>query len=128
MKNMSRGDHSKLSRRTLLVAGATSLAMPGLSLAQARDKIRIGVPTKTYWPTIICETAIRQKLFQKAGVDAELTIYRGGAEGFEAIAAGAADLILNSSSSVAGGRERGAASSGASIVRSRPFFGSARRR
>jgi NitT/TauT family transport system substrate-binding protein len=107
MKNMSRGDHSKLSRRTLLVAGAASLAMPGLSLAQARDKIRIGVPTKTYWPTIICETAIRQKLFQKAGVDAELTIYRGGAEGFEAIAAGAADLILNSSSSVAGGLKKG---------------------
>jgi NitT/TauT family transport system substrate-binding protein len=104
---MSRGDHSKLSRRTLLVAGAASLAMPGLSLAQARDKIRIGVPTKTYWPTIICETAIRQKLFQKAGVDAELTIYRGGAEGFEAIAAGAADLILNSSSSVAGGLKKG---------------------
>ena len=39
-----------------------------------------------------CETAIRQKLFEKEGIKAELTIYRSGAEGFEAIAAGAADL------------------------------------
>jgi NitT/TauT family transport system substrate-binding protein len=65
------------------------------------------VPTKTYWPTIIAETAIRQKLFDKEGVKAELTIYRSGAEGFEALAAGAADLILNSSSSVAAGLKRG---------------------
>ena len=54
--------------------------------------VRIGVPTKTYWPTIIAESAIRQKLFEKEGIKAELTIYRSGAEGFEAIAAGAADL------------------------------------
>jgi NitT/TauT family transport system substrate-binding protein len=81
--------------------------MPHVSLAQAADVVRIGVPTKTYWPTIICETAIRQKLFEKEGVKAQLTIYRSGAEGFEAIAAGAADLILNSSSSVAGGLRKG---------------------
>ena len=36
-----------------------------------------------------------------------MTIYRSGAEGFEAIAAGATDLILNSSSSVAGGLLKG---------------------
>src|SRR5918997_366215 len=51
--------------------------------------------------------AIRQKLFEKEGINAELTIYRGGAEGFEAIAAGAADLIYNSSSSVAAGLKKG---------------------
>jgi NitT/TauT family transport system substrate-binding protein len=80
---------------------------PRLALAQGGGTIRIGVPTKTYWPTIICETAIRQKLFEKEGIKAELTIYRSGAEGFEAIAAGAADLVLNSSSSVAGGLKKG---------------------
>ena len=74
---------------------------------RASSGIRIGVPTKTYWPTIICETAIRQKLFEKEGIKAELTIYRSGAEGFEAIAAGAADLVLNSSSSVAAGLKKG---------------------
>jgi len=69
--------------------------------------VRIGVPTKTYFPTIIAETAIRQKLFDKEGVDCQLTIYRSGAEGFEALAAGAADLVYNSSSSVAAGLMKG---------------------
>jgi NitT/TauT family transport system substrate-binding protein len=69
--------------------------------------VRIGVPTKTYFPTIIAETALRQKLFDKEGIECQLTIYRSGAEGFEAIAAGAADLIYNSSSSVAAGLMKG---------------------
>jgi NitT/TauT family transport system substrate-binding protein len=94
-------------RRSMLLAGAAALCTPRIAFGQARETVRIGVPTKTYWPTIICETAIRQKLFEKEGVNAELTIYRSGAEGFEAIAAGAADLILNSSSSVAAGLNKG---------------------
>jgi NitT/TauT family transport system substrate-binding protein len=94
-------DSPDLVRRSLLVGGAAALAMPSIARAQAGNTIRIGVPTKTYWPTIIASPAIRQKLFEKEGIKAELTIYRSGAEGFEAIAAGAADLILNSSSSVA---------------------------
>jgi NitT/TauT family transport system substrate-binding protein len=102
-----RAEKPDLLRRSILVGGAASVCMPHVSLAQAADVVRIGVPTKTYWPTIICETAIRQKLFEKEGVKAQLTIYRSGAEGFEAIAAGAADLILNSSSSVAGGLRKG---------------------
>lgn len=96
----------KPSRRAVL-AGAAAVSLPRFAIGQTREKIRIGVPTKTYWPTIVCETSIRQKLFDKEGIDAELTIYRGGAEGFEAIAAGAADLILNSSSSVAAGLKKG---------------------
>jgi NitT/TauT family transport system substrate-binding protein len=100
-------DKPDLMRRALLAGGAASALAPRVALAQAGNTIRIGVPTKTYWPTIICETAIRQKLFDKEGIKAELTIYRSGAEGFEAIAAGAADLILNSSSSVAGGLMKG---------------------
>lgn len=96
-----------LLRRSVLVGGAATALMPRAAIAQGAGTIRIGVPTKTYWPTIICETAIRQKLFEKEGIKAELTIYRSGAEGFEAIAAGAADLVLNSSSSVAGGLRKG---------------------
>src|SRR5262245_1039455 len=93
------------SRRRLLgygAAGAAAIAMPNVARAQM-PVVRIGVPTKTYFPTIIAETAIRQKLFEKEGIKAELTIYRGGAEGFEALAAGAADIIQNSASSVAAG-------------------------
>jgi NitT/TauT family transport system substrate-binding protein len=96
----------KLSRRAALAAVAAT-GLPRFAIAQARQKIRVGVPTKTYWPTIVCETALRQKLFEKEGLDCELTIYRGGAEGFEAVAAGAADMILNSSSSVAAGLKKG---------------------
>jgi NitT/TauT family transport system substrate-binding protein len=81
--------------------------MPRIAFAQGGGKIRIGVPTKTYFPTIIVDTAIRQKLFEKEGIECELTVYRSGAEGFEAIAAGAADMIYNSSSSVAGGLRKG---------------------
>jgi NitT/TauT family transport system substrate-binding protein len=95
-------------RRVALLVGAGAL---GASLprrpAYAADRVRIGLPTKTYWPTIIAETAKRQKLFDKAGVDAELTIYRGGAEAFEALAAGAADLVLDTPALSATGVRKG---------------------
>ena len=97
------------SRRRLLgygAAGFAALGMPTIARAQAQV-VRIGLPTKTYYPTIIAETALRQKLFEKEGIKAELTIYRGGAEGYEAMAAGAADVILNSASSVAAGIKKG---------------------
>src|SRR6478735_1825257 len=96
----------KLSRRAAL-AGVAAVGLPRVAIGQARQKVRIGVPTKTYWPTIVCETALRQKLFDKEGVDCELTIYRGGAEGFEALAAGAADVIVHASSAVAVGLKKG---------------------
>ncbi len=76
-------------------------------MAQAMEKVRIGLPTKTYWPTTIAETAVRQKFFEKEGIAAELTIYRGGAETFEAMAAGAADVILDATSLAAAGRKKG---------------------
>jgi len=110
MARKPRNDTPDLQRRLILAggaAGAASLFLPRLAFAQGADTIRIGVPTKTYWPTIVAETAIRQKLFEKEGIKAELTIYRSGAEGFEALAAGAADIVLNSSSSVAAGLRKG---------------------
>jgi NitT/TauT family transport system substrate-binding protein len=97
------------SRRRVLgcgAAGIATLGMPSIVRAQAQT-VRIGLPTKTYYPTIIAETALRHKLFDKEGIKAELTIYRGGAEGYEALAAGAADVILNSASSVAAGIKKG---------------------
>lgn len=95
------------TRRAVVLGGTAALSFPAIVLGQAKPVIRVGVPTKTYFPTIIAETAIRQKLFDKEGVECQLTIYRSGAEGFEAIAAGAADLIYNSSSSVAAGLMKG---------------------
>jgi len=96
-----------ITRRHMLatMTSATLLTIPGV--ARAAEKVRIGLPTKTYWPTTIAQTAVQQKLFQKEGLDAELTIYRGGAEAFEAMAAGASDLILDACSLASAGRKKG---------------------
>ncbi|WP_024513838.1 ABC transporter substrate-binding protein [Bradyrhizobium sp. Tv2a-2] len=86
-----------LAAATILAASTTSRA----------ETIRVGLPTKTFWPTTVAETAVRQKLFEKEGITAELTIYRSGAEAFEGLAAGAADIILDPPSLVSAGRKKG---------------------
>jgi len=96
----------KTSRRNALVSAFASILLVGFTAAHS-ETIRIGLPTKTYWPTTIAETAVRQKLFEKEGITAELTVYRGGAEAFEAMAAGAADIILDPPSLVSAGRKKG---------------------
>jgi ABC-type nitrate/sulfonate/bicarbonate transport system substrate-binding protein len=75
--------------------------------AAPAETIRVGLPTKTFWPTTVAETAVRQKLFEKEGLTAELTIFRSGAETFEGMAAGAADIILDPPSLVSAGRKKG---------------------
>jgi len=96
-----------ITRRHILATIAAASVLSASAMAQAADTVRIGLPTKTYWPTTIAETAVRQKLFEKEGITAELTIYRGGAETFEAMAAGAADVILDATSLVSAGRTKG---------------------
>ncbi len=91
-------------RRALATLIATALLT---GPAVAADTIRVGLPTKTYWPTTIAETAVRQKLFEKEGIKAELTVYRSGAETFEGMAAGAADIVLDPPSLVSAGRKKG---------------------
>jgi len=95
-----------ISRRHALASliAVTVLAAPAAGYSEI---IRVGLPTKTYWPTTIAETAVRQKLFEKEGITAELTIYRSGAEAFEGLAAGAADIILDPPSLVSAGRKKG---------------------
>ena len=97
----------KITRRHILATITAATVLGASGIAQAADTVRIGLPTKTYWPTTIAETAVRQKLFEKEGIAAELTIYRGGAETFEAMAAGAADVILDATSLVSAGRKKG---------------------
>jgi ABC-type nitrate/sulfonate/bicarbonate transport system substrate-binding protein len=97
----------KITRRHILATITAAAVLGASGMAQAADTVRIGLPTKTYWPTTIAETAVRQKLFEKEGITAELTIYRGGAETFEAMAAGAADVILDATSLVSAGRKKG---------------------
>src|ERR1700749_1021801 len=84
-----------------------ALAALLIGSAANAETIRVGLPTKTYWPTTIAETAVKQTLFEKEGITAELTIYRSGAETFEGLAAGAADIILDPPSLVSAGRKKG---------------------
>src|SRR5947207_7300103 len=74
-----------VSRRHALASliAAALLAMPAAAHAET---IRVGLPTKTYWPTTVAETAVRQKLFEKEGITAELTIYRSGRDTYEGVA------------------------------------------
>ena len=83
------------------------LAAAVLTTSVQAETIRVGLPTKTFWPTTVAETAVRQKLFEKEGLTAELTIYRSSAETFEGMAAGAADIILDPPSLVSAGRKKG---------------------
>jgi NitT/TauT family transport system substrate-binding protein len=101
-----------LNRLSTTVAAAAvvfgfAAALAGASPAIAQEKVRVALPTKTYYPTIISETALRQGLFKKEGIEAELTVYRGGAEAFEAVAAGAADITVGSTAIVAAGIKKG---------------------
>ena len=96
----------KISRR-LVSTCLMALAVLASGAAARAETIRLGLPTKTYWPTTVAETAVRQKLFDKEGITAELTIYRSGAETFEGMAAGAADIILDPPSLVSAGRKKG---------------------
>ena len=93
------------SRRHALAALVAAMLLAAPALAHA-ETIRVGLPTKTFWPTTVAETAVRQGLFEKEGIAAELTIYRSGAEAFEGLAAGAADMILDPPSLVSAGRRK----------------------
>ena len=75
--------------------------------AGAQEVIKIGCPTKTYFPTILATVASEKGLFEKEGLKAEITIYRGGGETFEAITAGSADLGTVAVPLVATSRKRG---------------------
>ncbi|HMK80061.1 MAG TPA: ABC transporter substrate-binding protein [Xanthobacteraceae bacterium] len=102
------------SRRAVLTAGAlllvpsTSPRAAAQSTLARNTRVQIGVPTRAYWPTIVVEAALRNRLFEKEGIAAELTIYKGGAEELEGLAAAAADLVMITPLLVSIGRSKGA--------------------
>ncbi|MCF3933170.1 ABC transporter substrate-binding protein [Acuticoccus sp. M5D2P5] len=97
---------AKIRRAT---AGALGIAFVAFAAqgAAAQDSVEIGLATKTWYPSVIAEAALRQGLFEKQGVDATLTVYQSGAEAFTAMAAGAADVVSTAPNAVASGRPRG---------------------
>ena len=92
----------------LLIIVLAAGVVAGLSAeGAAQEVIRIGCPTKTYFPTILATVAKDKGLFEKEGLKPEITIYRGGGETFEAIAAGSADLGTVAVPLIATSRKRG---------------------
>ena len=98
---------SSEKRKTILTLSSLAAVSAIPSLAFANQKVRIGLATKTWWPSVICETAEAQGLFKKMGLAAELTVYRSGGECVEALAAGAADMIPGLISQVGTARKKG---------------------
>lgn len=96
-----------MKRLAVLLALVVALSAFAVSAADAQETIRIGCPTKTYFPTILATVAKEKGLFEKEGLKAEITIYRGGGETFEALAAGSADLGTVAVPLVATSRKRG---------------------
>lgn len=94
-----------IARLAVGLALGTLLSLP--AGAPAQEVIRIGCPTKTYFPTILATVAKEKGLFEKEGLRPEITIYRGGGETFEAIAANSADLGTVAVPLVATSRKRG---------------------
>jgi len=94
-----------MARLAVLLAFGAVFALPAGAAAQ--EVIRIGCPTKTYFPTILATVAKEKGLFEKEGLKPEITIYRGGGETFEAIAANSADLGPVAVPLVATSRKRG---------------------
>ena len=96
-----------MKKLVALHALAIVLSLGALSTANAQEVIKIGCPTKTYFPTILATVAKEKGLFEKEGLKPEITIYRGGGETFEAIAAGSADLGTVAVPLIATSRKRG---------------------
>lgn len=91
----------------LLPAVAAVASFTVSSVAHSAEQIRIALPTQGYWSTVVATAAQEKGLFEKHGVEAEITVFRSGADGFQALAAGAADLTLNSPTIVAQGQKKG---------------------
>jgi NitT/TauT family transport system substrate-binding protein len=84
-----------MERGHLLIGLAVAaLIVIGPSQGTAQEKVRIGLPTKGYTLNAPPHLAVELGYYKESGVVAEVTEYRGGGAAMEALAAGAADLIL----------------------------------
>ena len=90
-----------------LLACASATFVLASSAASAAENVRLAMSTQSWWPTTVAIAADRLKLFQKEGIHAEITVYKGGGPSFEALAANAADMNMNGAYLVALGRNKG---------------------
>jgi NitT/TauT family transport system substrate-binding protein len=72
---------------------AIVVTLAPLSGVQAQTTVRIGLAVPNYGPYAPVYAAEELGYYKENGIKAEITAYRGGAAGQEALAAGAADII-----------------------------------
>lgn len=79
----------------------------GATGAMAEEQITMGLAGQSYWPTIVAKVAESEGFFERAGVKADITVHKSGAEAFESLAAGIVELALASPAGVGRAREKG---------------------
>jgi NitT/TauT family transport system substrate-binding protein len=79
----------------------------GSAAALAQDSVRFAVPTAGYWSTVVANAAHEKGLFEENGVEDEIIVFRSGADAYQALAAGAADIALTTPNVVAKGQMTG---------------------
>lgn len=104
---MQHAKYLSKAARSVLFASATTAAMLASTAASAAEVVRIALPPQSWWPATVAVAAERLKLFDKEGIKAEITFYKGGGPSFEALAAGAADMNCNGAYLVALGQGKG---------------------
>jgi NitT/TauT family transport system substrate-binding protein len=79
-----------ISRRTMVAAGAATLARPQIARAQSLEKVRFcGVPTDDLAPVF---WALKQGMYAKAGLDVEFVVTPSGSAATTAIIAGTYEM------------------------------------
>ncbi len=80
-------------RRLAAQGAAVVIILASVAGAQAQTTVRIGLAVPNFGPYAPVHAAEDLGLYKANGVKPEITAYRGGAAGQEALAAGAADMI-----------------------------------
>src|SRR5262245_45406415 len=87
---------ASLSRRNLLAAAATSLALPWVSKARAADKLTLRLDYTASGLHAPFYLALKQGWFEKAGIDLYMEDGNGSSATVKLVGAGSFDLGLHS--------------------------------
>ena len=110
---------NKLRRGVAAGMLAALMALPG-SAAFALDKIRLGKAVPNSFAFAATEVGIEAKIFEKEGIEIEVTSFRGDAQMQQALAAGSLDVALGSGPGL-GFRAKGAPAIGVAAMYGPPI-------
>jgi NitT/TauT family transport system substrate-binding protein len=103
----------KITRRDITkiaLLGSAATVLDGLAapaIAQQKKLVRIGLPTRVYWTAVPVHLAKEKPFYEKAGLNAEITIFNTGTAAVEALVAGSLDFIAQGPATIAAARSKG---------------------